>query len=78
LATVEESQTYGELYLLSLAVIRVWRVAMERVEVPSPKIDEVLEFRSSLTGETDRGCALTAAAYLGDELEKLLGELVRH
>ncbi len=51
---------------------------MERVEVPSPKIDEVLEFRSSLTGETDRGCALTAAAYLSDELEKLLGELVRH
>ena len=75
MATVEESQTYGELYLLSLAVIRVWRVAIERVEVRSPKIDEVLEFRSSLTGETDRGCALTAAAYLSDELEKLLGSL---
>jgi|SRR5271157_2819684 len=34
--------------------------------------DEVFEFRSSLTEETDRGCALMAAAYLADQLERLL------
>lgn len=39
---------------------------------PFPYVDEVLEFRSSLSGETDRGCALMAAAYLADQLERLL------
>ena len=34
--------------------------------------DEVLEFRSSLTPETDRGVALVCAAYLETELEALL------
>jgi DNA-binding MltR family transcriptional regulator len=34
--------------------------------------DEVLEFRSSLTAETDRGVALVCAAYLETELEALL------
>lgn len=34
--------------------------------------DEVVEFRSSLNEETDRGCALMAAAYLDDQLERLL------
>lgn len=36
------------------------------------RMDEVLEFRQSLNAETDRGCALMAAAYLDAELEKLL------
>jgi DNA-binding MltR family transcriptional regulator len=34
--------------------------------------DDVLEFRSSLTPETDRGVALVSAAYLEHELEGLL------
>src|SRR3954467_15011221 len=34
--------------------------------------NEVLEFRSSLTPETDRGVALVCAAYLETELEGLL------
>ena len=34
--------------------------------------DEVLEFRASLTPETDRGVALVCAAYLERELETLL------
>jgi hypothetical protein len=33
---------------------------------------EVFAFRSSLNQETDRGCALMAAAYLDTELEWLL------
>ena len=33
---------------------------------------EVFEFRATLTEETDRGCALMAAAYLDDQLECLL------
>ena len=33
---------------------------------------EVFEFRHSLSEETDRGCALMAAAYLADQLERLL------
>jgi DNA-binding MltR family transcriptional regulator len=37
-----------------------------------PHLDEVLEFRHSLSEETDRGCALMAAAYLSDQLERLL------
>ncbi|HKP48125.1 MAG TPA: MltR family transcriptional regulator [Pyrinomonadaceae bacterium] len=36
------------------------------------RYDEVLDFRQSLNAETDRGCALMAAAYLDAELEKLL------
>jgi DNA-binding MltR family transcriptional regulator len=34
--------------------------------------EAVTEFRQSLDPETDRGCALMAAAYLDSELEKLL------
>ena len=33
---------------------------------------EVAEFRFSLNRETDRGCALMAAAYLSNQLERLL------
>lgn len=36
------------------------------------RIDEVIQFRGSLTSESDRGCALMAASYLDGELEKLL------
>jgi hypothetical protein len=36
--------------------------------------DDVIEFRGTLTPETDRGCALMAAAYLDVELEKLLAK----
>jgi hypothetical protein len=32
----------------------------------------VMEFRHTLNSETDRGCALMAAAFLENELEKLL------
>ena len=34
--------------------------------------DEVMEFRAGLRGETDRGCALMAAAFLDDQLGRLL------
>jgi hypothetical protein len=37
-------------------------------------MDEVFEFRQSLSDETDRGCALMAAAYLDSELQKLLSK----
>src|SRR5262245_33803219 len=37
-----------------------------------PFLEEVSEFRSSLTPETDRGCALMAAAYLSNQLVRLL------
>ena len=33
---------------------------------------EAIAFRGSLEGETDRGCALMAAAYLSDQLERVL------
>ena len=35
------------------------------------KFDEVMKFRFSINNETDRGCALMAAAYLDEELRKL-------
>ncbi len=38
------------------------------------KFEEVFQFRQSLTKETDRGCALMAAAYLDSEIEKLLSK----
>jgi len=38
------------------------------------KFDEVYELRASLDDETDRGCALMAAAYLDSELEGLLAK----
>src|SRR5215471_683584 len=34
--------------------------------------DDVLRFRETLDAETDRGCALMAAAYLASLLEKLI------
>lgn len=37
-----------------------------------PFFDEVMEFRRALTPETDRGCALMAAAYLDEQLGRLL------
>jgi len=36
------------------------------------RLDEVLAFRHELTSESDRGCALMAAAYLDDQLGLLL------
>jgi DNA-binding MltR family transcriptional regulator len=36
-------------------------------------VEKITEFRCTLTEETDRGCALMAAAYLDDEL----GEMIR-
>jgi|ERR1035438_1272613 DNA-binding MltR family transcriptional regulator len=39
---------------------------------PFLHLDEVLTFRASLSEETDRGCALMAAAYLDDQLKQLL------
>lgn len=35
-------------------------------------ISRVMEFRESLTPETDRGCAIAAAAFLDEELKVLL------
>lgn len=40
------------------------------------RFDEVMEFRSSLSPETDRGCALMAAAFLDSELELLIRSCV--
>ncbi len=39
---------------------------------PPPRQAEVLLFRATLDDETDRGCALMAAAYLDSQLEELL------
>lgn len=36
------------------------------------RIDDVIKFRKSLTSESDRGCALMAAAFLDTELDALL------
>ena len=36
------------------------------------RIDDVIEFRTSLNPESDRGCALMAAAFLDAELETVL------
>src|SRR5438876_8972547 len=36
------------------------------------RMREVFEFRQSLSDESDRGCALMAAAYLDAELDRLL------
>lgn len=36
------------------------------------RFDEVMEFRRSLNPETDRGCALMAAAYLDSEIDRTL------
>jgi hypothetical protein len=47
-------------------------------ENPFPFVKEVMEFRSSLTPETDRGCALMAAAYLSEQLERLLRATLVH
>src|SRR5579859_4992858 len=39
---------------------------------PLDRLEDVMEFRHWLTPETDRGCALMAAAYLDDQLSELL------
>jgi DNA-binding MltR family transcriptional regulator len=36
------------------------------------RFEEVMTFRETLDGETDRGCALMAAAYLDSQLEELV------
>lgn len=36
------------------------------------KLREVMEFRETLTEETDRGCALMAASFLDEQLRKML------
>ena len=46
------------------------------IKDPREKIDEVMAFRETLSPESDRGCALIAAAYLDAELEKLLRHAV--
>ena len=38
----------------------------------APMYGEVMTFRDTLDAETDRGCALMAAAYLDDQVERLL------
>jgi hypothetical protein len=45
---------------------------MDTEEYLKKKIAEVLSFRNALTSETDRGCALFAAAYLDKALSDLL------
>lgn len=45
---------------------------IEHIEEFDKSIVEVIKFRHSLNDETDRGCALMAAAYLDYELEELL------
>jgi hypothetical protein len=44
----------------------------DMAEDPFRYLDEVLPFRSSLPQETDRGCALMAAAYLDDQAEAFI------
>ena len=53
--------------------------AKEKLDYVSQRFDEVLAFRDSLNSESDRGCALMAAAYLHTRLESLLrGSFVAH
>jgi DNA-binding MltR family transcriptional regulator len=40
------------------------------------QLAEVMDFRKSLNVETDRGCALMAAAFLDSELDRLLRSLL--
>lgn len=40
------------------------------------RFDDVMQFRSSLSPETDRGCALMAASFLDSELGDLLRSYV--
>ena len=57
------------------AIERAVAAAGSDVTVPI----EILQFRNSLTRETDRGLALAASAYLAAELHKLLtAHLVQH
>jgi hypothetical protein len=44
---------------------------VETSELP-PKFEEVVAFRGTLTPESDRGCALIAAAYIDSQLKELL------
>ena len=44
------------------------------MSVEEVKMDEVFVFLQSLSKETDRGCALIAAAYLDVEIENLLSK----
>jgi DNA-binding MltR family transcriptional regulator len=46
----------------------------EALQFLSEQASEVYEFRATLTPETDRGCALMAAAYLDDQLRELLSK----
>jgi DNA-binding MltR family transcriptional regulator len=39
---------------------------------PVPDFDSALEFRTTLNPETDRGCALMAAAYLDERLGEFM------
>jgi hypothetical protein len=36
------------------------------------RLQEVMDFRSTLSEETDRGCALMAASFLDEQLRELL------
>jgi hypothetical protein len=41
---------------------------------PFPKLGQVVRFRKTLNAETDRGCALMAAAYLDEQLKNLISK----
>ena len=44
----------------------------EFLKIIETHLEKVIAFRETLSPETDRGCALMAAAYLDGELERLL------
>lgn len=67
-ASAETSKPRPDTDTLKEVVENAFRKAGVALEIPL----ELVEFRQSLTGETDRGCALSATARLEDELGHLL------
>ncbi|OHB97800.1 MAG: hypothetical protein A2W74_07800 [Planctomycetes bacterium RIFCSPLOWO2_12_38_17] len=56
-------------------IVDVVKKALDKLGVPEFKTDalrEIVEFRTVLTGESDRGCALMATAYLEASLDKVI------
>ncbi|MCC7699044.1 hypothetical protein [Janthinobacterium sp. EB271-G4-7A] len=65
--------TQEQIYAVALEI----RKHMESMaaELPAPianQLQEIMDFRTSLTSETDRGSALMAAAFLDDRIKSLL------
>jgi DNA-binding MltR family transcriptional regulator len=65
-----DSEKRGELIFKAICKV------MDLEKLKKLPVKEVIEFRCSLSEESDRGCALMAAAYLEYELEKLIESIL--